>query len=43
MGTFIVLVVMAAIVGFIIRGLVKDKKSGKFSCGGDCSHCKGCH
>ncbi len=43
MGTVIVLVVLGAIVALIIRNIVKDKKSGKSSCGGDCSRCKGCH
>ena len=26
-----------------ILGMRKDRKSGKGSCGGDCSKCKGCH
>ncbi len=45
MGTVIVAAVLAAVVGLIIRGMVKDKKSGKSPvCGGDCSRCKGhCH
>lgn len=43
MGTVIVLVVLGAVVALIVRGIVKDKKSGKSSCGGDCSKCKGCH
>lgn len=37
MGTFVVLAVLVVIVGFIVRGIVRDKKSGKSSCGGDCS------
>ncbi len=45
MGTFIVLVVLAAIVALVIRGMVRDKKNGKsIQCGGDCRHCGGhCH
>ncbi len=43
MGTLIVLVVLGAVVALIVRSIVKDKKSGKSSCGGDCSKCKGCH
>ena len=43
MGTVIVLVMLGAVVALIVRGIVKDKKSGKSSCGGDCSKCKGCH
>ena len=43
MGTIIVLAVLVAIVGLIVRGIIRDKKSRKSSCGGDCSHCRGCH
>ena len=43
MGTFVVGAILVLIVGLIVRGIVKDKKSGKSSCGGDCSHCRGCH
>ena len=43
MGTLIVFVVLGAVVALIVRSIVKDKKSGKSSCGGDCSKCKGCH
>ena len=42
MGTAVVLVILAGIVGLIVRGMVKDKKNGKSrQCGGDCSHCGG--
>ncbi len=43
MGTVVVSVVLILIVGAIIRTMIKDKKNGKSSCGGDCSHCRGCH
>lgn len=43
MGTFVVLAVLIAVVALIVRGIVRDKKSGKSSWGGDCSHCRGCH
>lgn len=43
MGTFVVLIVLISVVALIVRGIVRDKKSGKSSCGGDCSHCRGCH
>ncbi len=43
MGTVIVLAVLGAIVALIIRSMIKNKKSGEGSCGGDCSRCKGCH
>ena len=35
MGTFVVGAILVLIVGLIVRGIVKDKKSGKSSCGGD--------
>ena len=34
MGTFVVLVVLISVVALIVRGIVRDKKSGKSSCGG---------
>lgn len=39
--TLIILLVLAVIVAFSIRAIVKGKKSGKScaSCGGGCSHC----
>ena len=42
MGTIIVGGVLVLIVGYVIRVMIKDKKSGKTSCGGDCAHCHGC-
>lgn len=33
------LAVAAAIVGLIVWSMVKDKKKGKSSCGGNCAHC----
>ena len=44
LSTFLILLVVVAVVGLIIWGMVKDKRAGKSSCGGDCSHCGGvCH
>ncbi|WP_443687187.1 FeoB-associated Cys-rich membrane protein, partial [Phascolarctobacterium succinatutens] len=34
MGTLIVGAILILIVGLIIKGIVRDKKSGKSSCGG---------
>ena len=34
---------LAAVVGLIIRGMIRDKRAGKSSCGGDCSCCGLCH
>ena len=42
METFVVLAVLALVVGLAIRSLVKDRKQGG-GCDGDCSQCKGCH
>lgn len=43
MGTVIVLVVLVVIVAAIMYTMVKGKKNGKHSCGGDCGHWGGCH
>lgn len=42
MGTYVVLAGVIAIVGLIIRGMIKDKRAGKsIVCGQDCKHCGG--
>ena len=42
MATFIVGAVVLAVVGLIIRSMVKDKKNGKsLQCGCDCKQCNG--
>lgn len=45
MGTIITGVILAGIVGLVIRSMVKNKKQGKsLQCGCDCSKCGGhCH
>lgn len=45
MGTVITGGVVLAIVGLIIKSMVKDKRNGKsLQCGGDCKRCGGhCH
>ncbi len=43
MGTMVVLAGLTGIVFLIIRSMIRDKKNGKSNCGGDCSHCRGCH
>ena len=45
MGTILVAVIVAAIVGLIIYSMIRDKKNGKsIQCRGDCKHCGGhCH
>lgn len=41
----IIIALLITICFFIIRGMVKNVKSGKdvSGCGGDCGKCKGCH
>lgn len=45
MGTVVVLIVLIAIVGLVIKSMIKSKKQGKsLQCGCDCKHCGGhCH
>ena len=45
MGTFIIGIIVLALVALAVRSMIKDKKSGKsIQCGGDCKHCGGnCH
>ena len=45
MGTAVVLLLLAGMIGLAIKSMVKDKKVGKsLQCGQDCSHCGGhCH
>jgi len=39
LGTIIVSLILICIVTAVIVKMVKDKKSGKGSCGCDCEHC----
>ena len=41
-GTILVLLILAAAVAGIVRGLRKKKAGGKCACCGDCSACHGC-
>lgn len=43
MGTFIVGCIVTGCAFLAVRSLIKDRKRGKASCGGDCGHCRGCH
>lgn len=45
MGSVIVGLVLAGIVGLAVHSMVKDKKNGKsIQCGGECKNCGGrCH
>jgi hypothetical protein len=42
LGTIIISLILAFIVAGVIVVLVKDKKQGKSTCGGNCAHCKMC-
>ncbi len=42
MATWIVGGIVVLIVGAIVWKMIRDKRSGKGGCGGDCSHCHGC-
>lgn len=39
LGTIIITVVVVAILAAIVVKLVRDKRKGKSSCGGNCAHC----
>ena len=39
MGDFIAAGVLVLIVAFCIRSLLKDRRAGKHSCGGNCGAC----
>ena len=34
--------VLVLLVGLLIRGMIRDKKAGKSSCGGNCAGCGAC-
>ena len=36
------IVVIALVVGLLIRSMIRDKKAGKSSCGGNCASCGAC-
>lgn len=33
---------LVLIVGLVLRGMIRDKKAGKSSCGGNCASCGAC-
>ena len=46
LGTILISLLLIMIVTGIIYILIKDKKEGKSTCGGNCAHCKmfaACH
>ncbi len=38
----VLIAVLALVVGLLIRGMIRDRKAGKSSCGGNCAACGGC-
>ncbi|MGI6238800.1 MAG: FeoB-associated Cys-rich membrane protein [Christensenellales bacterium] len=45
-GTIIICAVLGVIVACVIAVMVRDRKKGKSSCGGNCGHCSmggSCH
>ncbi|MBR2185742.1 MAG: FeoB-associated Cys-rich membrane protein [Lachnospiraceae bacterium] len=41
-GTILVTILLLLMVAGIIRTIIRDKKQGRSSCGGNCAHCKMC-
>ena len=38
-GTIVIALALAALVVCVVRSLVRDRRQGKSSCGGNCGHC----
>ena len=38
----VLIAVLAVLIGLAIRGMIRDKKAGKSTCGGSCSSCGAC-
>lgn len=38
----VLIAAIVLVVGLLIRGMVRDKKAGKSSCGGNCASCGAC-
>ena len=38
----VLIAVIALITGLLIRGMIRDRKAGKSSCGGNCASCGAC-
>ena len=41
-GSFAVGAVVLAVIVLIVRKLVRDKKAGRYTCGGNCGSCGAC-
>ncbi len=42
LSTILIAAGLILLVYAVIHKMIKDKKAGKSSCGGDCQHCGGC-
>ncbi len=42
LGTILITVLLVLIVAEIILSMIKDKRRGRSSCGGNCAHCRMC-
>ncbi len=38
----VLILVIAAVVSLLIRGMIRDRKAGKSACGGSCASCGAC-
>lgn len=38
----IIIAILVLVVGLLVRGMIRDKKAGKSSCGGSCASCGAC-
>ncbi len=43
MVNVVIIAVLIALIALVIRGMVKDKRAGRSSCGGSCAGCGACH
>lgn len=43
LGSILVGAGVLAVIAVIIVSAVRDKRAGRYSCGGDCAHCGCCH
>ena len=41
--TILIAAALAALGVLAVRSLIRERKKGGCSCGGDCSRCRGCH
>ena len=39
----VLILAVAALLGLIVRGMIRDRKAGRSSCGGSCADCGACH